>query len=136
MGEHLKHLSSSFARHLRAEGKAEASTVIYGQSVAFFGRWQVNQGLDPVLEELTRAAVRKWLVQLSDWNQLSTVRTRYKGLHRFCSWLVDEGEITANPLAVLDPPVSPVKPMPILSDEQLTGAAQGVRRQGLPSAPR
>ena len=43
MTELLEDLSRSFARHLRAEGKSERTTVIYGQSVTFFGRWLVAQ---------------------------------------------------------------------------------------------
>ena len=47
------------------------------------------------------------------------MRTRYKGLHRFCSWLVAEGELEENPLAGLEPPTAPSKPVPVLSDEVL-----------------
>lgn len=119
MAELLEDLSRSFARHLRAEGKAERTAVIYGQSVTFFGRWLVAQGREPTLDGLSRAAVREWLAGLTEHNELSTVRTRYKGLHRFCSWLVAEGEIDANPLAGLEAPTAPAKPVPILSDEQL-----------------
>jgi site-specific recombinase XerD len=119
MAERLEDLSRSFARHLRAEGKAERTAVIYGQSVTFYGRWLVEQGRKATVDELTRAAVREWLAQLAERHELSTVRTRYKGLHRFCSWLVDEGEIAANPLTGLDPPVAQAKPVPVLSDEDL-----------------
>jgi site-specific recombinase XerD len=119
MAELLEDLARSFARHLRAEGKAERTAIIYGQSVTFFGRWLVAHGREPTLDGLSRAAVREWLASLTEHNELSTVRTRYKGLHRFCSWLVAEGEIDANPLAGLDPPTAPAKPVPILSDEQL-----------------
>jgi site-specific recombinase XerC len=102
MPERLDDLSKSFARHLRAEGKAVRTAVIYGQSVTFYSRWLVEHGREATVDELTRAAVREWLAQLADRHELSTVRTRYKGLHRFCSWLVAEGELTANPLP--DPP--------------------------------
>ena len=119
MPERLEDLSRSFARHLRAEGKAPRTAVIYGQAVTFFSRWLVDQGREAIVEELTRAAVREWLAQLAERHELSTVRTRYKGLHRFCSWLVDEGEMAANPLAGLEPPVAQVKPVPVLSDDEL-----------------
>ena len=65
MPERLEDLSRSFARHLRAEGKAERTAVIYGQSVKFFSRWLVAQGREPTLDGLNRAAIREWLAQLT-----------------------------------------------------------------------
>jgi len=117
--EHLEDLSRSFARHLRAEGKAVRTAVIYGQAVTFYSRWLVEQGREATVAELNRAAVREWLAQLAERQEFSTVRTRYKGLHRFCSWLVAEGEIETNPLAGLEPPVAQAKPVPVLSDDDL-----------------
>lgn len=80
MSAHLEDLHRSFARHLRAEGRSVT------------------------LEELTWAAIREWLAQLTDRQELSTVRTRHKGLQRFCGWLVAEDEIDANPMAGLEAP--------------------------------
>ncbi len=116
----MEDLARSFARHLRAEGKAPRTAVIYGQSVRFFSDWLGAQGREPTLDELSRAAVREWLATLADSREASTVRTRYKGLHRFCSWLVAEGEIEANPMSGLEPPVAQAKPVPVLSDTDLT----------------
>ena len=50
---------------------------------------------------------------------MSTVRTRWKGLHRFCSWLVAEGELSANPMDGLTAPTAPPAPVPVLSDADL-----------------
>ena len=119
-GERLEDLAASFARHLRAEGKAPRTAVIYGQSVRFFSAWLVAQGRDPVLTELNRAAIREWLAQLAEMREASTVRTRHKGLHRFCAWLVGEGELDANPMTGLDAPMPKDKPVPVLSDEDIT----------------
>lgn len=115
----LDDLHRSFARHLRAEGAADRTVTIYGQSVRFFARWLEEQGRAPVVDELTRAAIREWLAQLGDANEPSTVRTRYRGLFRFCGWLVDEDEIAAHPMKTLSPPVSPMKPVPVLTDDEL-----------------
>lgn len=119
MGEHLQDLNKSFARHLRAEGRAERTTVIYGQSVTFFSRWLEAHGRPATVEELSRAAVREWLADLAERVEQSTVRTRYKGLFRFCGWLVAEGDLASNPMAGLEAPNPPAKPVPVLSDEEL-----------------
>lgn len=92
MPARLQDLDRSFARHLRAEGGSDRTVTIYGQAVRFFSRWLENQGRDATLEELTRPAIREWLAQLADVNEASTVKTRYRGLFRFCGWLVDEDE--------------------------------------------
>jgi site-specific recombinase XerC len=44
---------------------------------------------------------------------------RYRGLFRFCSWLVKEDELADNPMATLSPPTLQMKPVPIISDEEL-----------------
>jgi hypothetical protein len=44
--------------------------------VRFFSEWLEAQGREPVLEELTRPAIREWLAQLNEIHEPSTVRTR------------------------------------------------------------
>jgi site-specific recombinase XerD len=119
MSERLQDLARSFARHLRAEGRAERTTVIYGQSIRFFSEWLEAHGRTATVDELTRAAIREWLAQLSDTHEPSTVKTRYRGLFRFCGWLVDEEELAENPMRTLSPPEPSSKPVPVLSDVEL-----------------
>jgi site-specific recombinase XerD len=59
------------------------------------------------------------LAQLADVNEASTVKTRYRGLFRFCGWLVDEEELTEHPMKTLSPPQPKSKPVPVLSDADL-----------------
>ena len=120
MTARLQDLQRSFARHLRAEGTSERTVVIYGQSIRFFCRWLEAQGRQPVLHELDRAAIREWLAQLADTHESSTVKTRYRGLFRFCGWLVDEEELSAYPMKTLSPPQPKAKPVPVLTDEELS----------------
>ncbi len=120
MAERLEDLHRSFARHLRAEGKADRTITIYGQSITFYATWLEAQGRTATLDELTRAAIREWLAQLQErGQQAGTVKTRYRGLFRFCGWLVDEGELAENPMLKLAPPEPKAKPVPILSDVEL-----------------
>ena len=119
MTSHLQDLQRSFLRHLRAEGRSPATLRLYGQAVTFFSRWLESQGRDATLEELNRPAIREWLAVLSDTHEPGTVKVRYRGLHRFCSWLVDEQELTENPMATLSPPTLKMKPVPLVSDEEL-----------------
>lgn len=115
----LEDLQRSFLRHLRAEGRSTSTLRLYGQSVTYFSAWLVAQGRDADLDELSRPAIREWLAQLSETREPGTVRTRYRGLRRFCGWLVDEGELTKNPVETLSPPGITMKPVPVIDDAQL-----------------
>jgi site-specific recombinase XerD len=115
----LQDLQRSFLRHLRAEGRSPATLRLYGQAVTFFCRWLESQGRDATLDEMNRAAIREWLALLSDTHEPGTVKVRYRGLHRFCSWLVDEQELPENPMGTLSPPILKMKPVPLVSDEEL-----------------
>lgn len=119
MSDELQALGASFARHLRAEGKAERTRVLYGQAVRFYAQHLTERGIEPTLDALTRANIRDWLATLQEDKQPATVKTRYRGLFRFCGWLVDEGEIEAHPMTKLAPPTLPSAPVPVLSDEEL-----------------
>lgn len=118
--ERIEDLHKSFSRHLRAEGLADRTIIIYGQAITFYSRWLEDQGRPATVDELTRAGIREWLAQLSDRRlENGTVKTRYRGLFRFCGWLVDEEELTEHPMAKLSPPEPKAKPVPVLSDDEL-----------------
>ena len=62
MPESLESLNASFARRLRAEGKAERTRILYRQSVTYFGQWLAAQNLPADLSGLTRDNVLDWLL--------------------------------------------------------------------------
>jgi site-specific recombinase XerD len=117
---HLQDLQRSFLRHLRAEGRSQATLRLYGQAVRFFSQWLESEGRTATLDELNRPAIREWLAVLSETHEPSTVKVRYRGLYRFCVWLVDEDELPSNPMAKMSAPTLKVKPVPIISDDDLT----------------
>jgi site-specific recombinase XerD len=119
MPERLSDLAASFSRDLRAEGRSPRTVVIYNQAIRFYSEWLESQGRDATLDELTRSAIRAWLAELSDRNAASTVATRHRSLHRFCLWLLAEGETDADPMAGMQLPRATEKPVPVLSDEEL-----------------
>jgi integrase len=82
-------------------------------------RWLASEGRAASLEELNREAIREWLAVLTDDHEPGTVKVRYRGLFRFCSWLVDEGELDEHPMATLSPPTLRMKPVPVINDDEL-----------------
>jgi site-specific recombinase XerD len=118
--EPLDSLWHSFQRTLRIEGKASRTITLYGQSVRYFSDWLATQGRAADLSALTRDNVADWLDSLrARGHTTGTVRTRWRGLRRFTSWLVAEEILKADPLAgiTVDTPEPPL--VPILTDEEL-----------------
>jgi site-specific recombinase XerD len=131
VSETLESLRASFNRSLRVEGKADRTLVLYGQSIIYFSAWLVEKGLPADLSSLTRDSVLGWLDALRARGLTTgTVRTRWRGLRRFTSWLVAEDILANDPLAgiVVDKPEPP--PVPILTDEELTALINACKGKG------
>src|SRR4051812_47113953 len=116
----LEGLLSSFRRHLHAAHKAPRTIELYSQSVRYFSRWLAEHDRPATLDELTRPAISAWLAELSENCQASTVATRLPGMRRFCRWLVVEGELDKAPTEGIEIASIPDKPVPILSDAEIT----------------
>ena len=131
MSETLESLRASFNRSLRVEGKADRTLVLYGQSIIYFSAWLVEKRLPADLSSLTRDNVLGWLDALRARGLTTgTIRTRWRGLCRFTSWLVAEDILANDPLAgiVVDKPEPP--PVPILTDEELTALINACKGKG------
>lgn len=119
MADNLQDLGNSFARSLRAANKADRTITIYMQAVRFYSDWLTAQGIEPTLDQLTRRRITDWLADLNTRNTPSTVRIRYRSLHRFCGWLVAEDELDSNPMQGIGLPELPEHPVPVLTDAEL-----------------
>lgn len=115
----LSDLAASFRRSLRAAGKAEGTQRLYGQSIRFFCDWLTAQGRPTTLDQLNRHSISAWLADLTDRNDIETVRTRLRGMRRFCRWLVTEGELEKAPTEGVEMPAKTEKPVRVFTDEEL-----------------
>lgn len=115
----IEDLAASFRRHLRAAGKAEGTLRLYGQSIRFFCDWLTERGRPTTLDELTRHAIAAWLADLAERVDIETVRTRLRGMRRFCRWLEAEGEVDTAPTAGVEMPKATEKPVRVLTDDEL-----------------
>lgn len=115
----IEDLAASFRRSLRAAGKADRTQVLYGQSIRFFSEWLVAKGRPATLDELTRPALSAWLADLAERVDIETVRTRLRGMRRFCRWLAAEGEVDKAPTEGLEMPAPSEKPVRVLTDDEL-----------------
>lgn len=121
MAERLDDLFTSFARDLRAAGKAERTITIYHQSVRFFGAWLTERDRPATTDSLTKHAISTWLADMADQGKAEgTILTRYRGMRRFVRWMLAEGEIADDPMKNLEQPSPPPKPVPIITDAEIT----------------
>lgn len=113
----LAALLPSWQLALKAERKSPGTIRTYSDGVKKYLRWCTDNG-NPA--ELNRAAVQAFLADLlDDGMEGNTAKSRDLALKRYAAWLVDEGELSANPLLGLKPPKADHKVVNALSDDQL-----------------
>ena len=112
-------LARSFRRHLLAENKSPRTVRTYGDGTRLLGEFLVSQGMPAEPAHIRREHVEAFIVALLERWKPATANNRYRALHAFFEWLVDEGELKASPMAHMRPPAVPESPPPVLSDEQL-----------------
>jgi len=119
VAELLSDLFASFELDLQASGRSSHTVDTYRHAVLGFSRWLVDQGLEPVDDELTRDRIRNWLAHLRDTRSQNTLATRHAGLSRFTKWRHAEGLADDDPMAGMPVPEWYEPPVPVLTDDQL-----------------
>jgi integrase/recombinase XerD len=113
----LAELLPSWELHLRAERKSPATLKVYAGGARAFLAWCEQAQVEPVLD---RATVTAYVADLLDQGaEGNSAKARQLALRRFAAWLVEEGELAADPLAGLRPPKVDQKVTPVLSQAQL-----------------
>src|SRR4051794_4832705 len=98
----LAELLPSWELSLRAERKSGATIKVYGDGVRKFLGWCEETGQPAVLD---RRTVTRFVAELLDAGaEAATARPRHLSLRRFSAWLVEEGELRADPLLGSKPP--------------------------------
>jgi integrase/recombinase XerD len=102
---------------MRAERKSPATIAQYTRGVRMFLDYCADAG-HPL--ELTRPAAQAFMANLlDDGREATTVRARQLALQRFAAFLVEEGEVPADPLAGLRAPKIDTKIVEPLSEDQI-----------------
>lgn len=116
----LAALLPSWEIYLRAQRKSANTVSVYASGVRrFLARCQEG-GIAPRLDGVTVAAHIAELLERGA--EANTAVVRQLALRRFAAWLVEEGELDANPLAGLRPVMvdrKVVSVVPVLTDKQL-----------------
>lgn len=116
----LEALRTSFNLSMLAENKSPRTIETYLTSLDRFSAWLPNGGATTATE-VTTTDVRNWITSMqSDGLSPATVSVRYRALRQFFKWADLEGEIDPDPMAAMRPPTVPPKPVPVLSDSDVS----------------
>jgi site-specific recombinase XerD len=116
----IERLGQSWRLSLAAANRAPLTIRGYLESLRYFDEYLAGRGMPRAAASIRREHVEAYLAdQLAQGRKASTVATRFKGLKVFFGWLLEEGEITASPMANMRPPLIPEEPAPILEDNAL-----------------
>jgi site-specific recombinase XerD len=110
-------LVRSFERHLRAANRAPTTVANYLHAVRQAHRFLHAHGT--TLEAASRADLEAFMADLLARREPSTAATYHKVLKILYAWLVEEGEVPADPTVHMRPPIVPDKPVAIVPDDGL-----------------
>jgi site-specific recombinase XerC len=100
-------LTVSWVRHLRAANLSPKTIRGYGEAVRLFDGFLADMGMPRLAANIRREHCEAFIEgQLERW-QPATAVARYSPLRRFFDWLVEEGEISASPMARMPKPKVP-----------------------------
>ena len=112
-------LLDQWRRSLRSENKSGATIATYVSAAAQFAEFLVKKGMPTVVENLTREHVESFIEHLLAISKPATANNRYRGLQSYFKWLLEEGQITASPMAHMKPPKIDEAPVAVLSDDDI-----------------
>jgi integrase len=124
----LELLGESWARSLRAERKSPNTVRVYTESLHRFITWCEGNEREVTLN---RETVRDFIIAISDGGASpATCSVRHRALHRFGTWLAEEGELDNNPLQGMSPPRPEQKVIPKLNDDELKALLKACQGKG------
>jgi integrase/recombinase XerC len=109
----------SWVRSLRARNLSLKTVKTYREAAEGLGAYLARTDGPRDLGAILREHVEGFIVHLLDTSTDSTANNRYRGLQQFFKWALDEGEIQADPMARMKPPVITEKAIPVLTDDTL-----------------
>jgi len=115
----ISSMLGDWAISLRAQGKSELTIVSYRQVAENLDRYLEQQGMPRAVASIRREHVEAWLAAMGDKAPATRAKC-YRSAQQLFKWLIDEGETQVNPMDRMKPPKVPTKPVPIITDDELT----------------
>jgi site-specific recombinase XerD len=112
-------LLPSWQRSLRAARRSPRTVQSYTEAAEQLADFLVRHGMPTAVESIRREHVESFIEDLDTRFRPATVAVRYKSLKQLFRWLVEEGEVTSDPMARMRLPSVPEEPPEVLSDAEL-----------------
>lgn len=112
-------LLRSWRIHLHAANRPPKTIRSYLESAGQLADWLRATGRSTEVTQIGPRDVEGFIGHILQLRTASTAATRYRALQQLFRWLVDEGEITASPMAHMKPPRVDTKPVPVVPPETL-----------------
>jgi site-specific recombinase XerD len=120
LGGDLDLLAKTFGRSLNARNLAPNTIHMYLTGVAILGRYLAAMGMPLVVANITREHIEEWLISMAKGGASpATLQNRYKAAVAFFKWALEDGEVTASPMARVKRPQVPEQPVPVVPDVDL-----------------
>lgn len=114
----LEPYAASWELHLRAENRSPATLKLYLGVLADLARFLRSRGMPTDPAAITGEHLREYLADQLARLSPKTANVRHGFLTVFFRWLVEEGEITRNPMSSIKAPKIDETEPPIVTDEQ------------------
>jgi site-specific recombinase XerD len=112
-------LLDSWLRSLRVRNLSPATLKVYERSARFLIDYLLREHPTVTPDRITREHVETFLADYSTGRSAATASQVFRSLQQWMRWLVREGEIDADPMGAMIPPLVPETPVPILTDDEL-----------------
>jgi site-specific recombinase XerC len=113
----IRALLPSWQRSLRAARRSPRTVQSYTEAAD--QHFLVRAGMPTAVESIAREHVESFIEDLDSRFRPATVGVRFKSLQQMFKWMLEEGEITSNPMARMRSPLIPEDPPAGLSDAEL-----------------
>jgi site-specific recombinase XerD len=128
---HVASLGRSWRRHLEAQNRSPRTVTTYMEAIDQLARHLEEAGMPTEVAAIAREHVESFIDQLLRTRSPSTAANRYRALHRFFLWLVEEGEVERSPMARMSPPKLPEKDVPVVPPYELRRLIKACQGQDL-----
>src|SRR3954465_1182105 len=91
-------IARSWKRSLLAANLSPRTIESYTDAVELLGAYLAEQHMPLTLAALSREHVESFIADQLARHKATTAAVRYRGVHRFFVWAVEEGEIPTSPM--------------------------------------
>lgn len=112
-------LLPSWQRSLRAARRSPRTVKSYTEAAEQLSDFLVRTGMPSAVDSIKREHVEAFIQDLDSRFRPATVGVRFKSLQPMFKWMLEEGEITSNPMQRMRSPSTPEDPPQVLTDAEL-----------------